>query len=91
MIYDEQGSLATGSFLDYALPRATDVPPIRVTLVEVPAERGPFGAKGVGEPPGVPVAAAIGNAIADASGARIETLPIVPETVVAALARAGRT
>jgi CO/xanthine dehydrogenase Mo-binding subunit len=91
MIYDEQGSLATGSFLDYALPRATDIPTIRTTLVEVPSERGPFGAKGVGEPPVVPVAAAIGNAIADASGARVETLPIVPEAVVAALARTGRS
>jgi CO/xanthine dehydrogenase Mo-binding subunit len=91
MVYDEQGSLATGSLLDYALPRAADVPPIRINLVEVPAERGPFGAKGVGEPPVVPVAAAIANAISDASGARIETLPIVPETVVAALARARRT
>jgi CO/xanthine dehydrogenase Mo-binding subunit len=90
MIYDEQGSLATGSFLDYALPRAADVPQIRTTLVEVASERGPFGAKGVGEPPVVPVAAAIGNAIADASGARVDALPIVPETVVQALARAGR-
>jgi CO/xanthine dehydrogenase Mo-binding subunit len=90
MTYDDHGSLETGSFLDYALPRATDVPPISTTLVEVPAERGPFGAKGVGEPPVVPVAAAIANAVADASGARLESLPIVPETVVAALARTGR-
>ncbi len=90
MAYDEHGSLATGSFLDYALPKACDVPPIRTALVEVLAERGPFGAKGVGEPPVVPVPAAIANAIADLSGARIESLPILPETVVDALARAGR-
>jgi CO/xanthine dehydrogenase Mo-binding subunit len=64
------------------------VPPIRVSLVEVPAERGPFGAKGVGEPPVVPVAAAIGNAIADATGARVESLPIVPEMLVSVLAQA---
>ena len=88
MLYDEQGSVATGTFLDYALPRATDVPPIRINLVEVPSERGPYGAKGVGEPPVVPVAAAIGNAIMDACGARVEELPIVPESVVAALRRA---
>lgn len=90
MVYDEHGSLATGSFADYALPRASDVPPIRATLVEVSSERGPFGAKGVGEPPVVPVAAAIANGIAGATGARVDTLPIVPETVVQALARAGR-
>jgi CO/xanthine dehydrogenase Mo-binding subunit len=90
MIYDENGSLATGTFLDYALPRASDVPSIQVALVEVPAEHGPFGAKGVGEPPVVPVAAAIANAIADVSGARVETLPIVPEAVVSALAQTRR-
>ena len=89
MLYDEQGSVATGTFLDYALPRATDVPAIRINLVEVPSERGPYGAKGVGEPPVVPVAAAIANAIMDASGARVEELPIVPESVVAALRRAA--
>jgi CO/xanthine dehydrogenase Mo-binding subunit len=87
MIYDENGSVATGTFLDYALPRAADVPAIEVTLVEVPSERGPYGAKGVGEPPVVPVAAAVANAIMDASGARVEELPIVPEAVVAALRR----
>ena len=85
MIYDENGSLATGTFVDYALPRAADVPPVRVTLVEVAVPHGPYGAKGVGEPPVVPVAAAIANGIADATGARITQLPILPETVVAAL------
>jgi CO/xanthine dehydrogenase Mo-binding subunit len=91
LVYDEHGSVATGSFLDYALPRASDVPSIRTTLVEVPSERGPYGAKGVGEPPVVPVAAAIANAIADATGARIETLPIVPEAITAALAKSVRS
>lgn len=91
MVYDEEGQLATGSFADYAVPRASDVPPIRIALVEVPSERGPFGAKGVGEPPVVPVAATIANAIADATGARIEELPISPQAVVASLAGAART
>jgi CO/xanthine dehydrogenase Mo-binding subunit len=89
LVYDEHGSVATGSFLDYALPRATDVPEVRATLVEVPSERGPFGAKGVGEPPVVPVAAAIANGVADATGARLDALPIFPEAVVAALAASG--
>jgi CO/xanthine dehydrogenase Mo-binding subunit len=71
--------------LDYALPKAADIPPVRITLVEVPVPHGPFGAKGVGEPPVVPVAAAIANGIADATGARLTELPIVPERVVAAL------
>jgi CO/xanthine dehydrogenase Mo-binding subunit len=85
MVYDEGGTLTTGTFADYALPRSTDVPPVDVHLVEVPSARGPFGAKGVGEPPVVPVSAAIANAIADATGARIDSLPIVPERVVSAI------
>ncbi|HLY22182.1 MAG TPA: xanthine dehydrogenase family protein molybdopterin-binding subunit [bacterium] len=90
MVYDEAGTLTTGTFADYALPRSTDVPPVDVHLVEVPSARGPFGAKGVGEPPVVPVSSAIANAIADASGARIDSLPITPQRVVAALAERRR-
>src|SRR5579872_6224127 len=89
MTYDDAGTLSTGSFLDYAVPRAGDVPVIRDALVEVPSEHGPYGAKGVGEPPVVPVAAAIGNAIADAMGARVDRLPMTPEVVVGALAARG--
>lgn len=89
MVYDEGGTLTTGTFADYALPRSTDVPPVDVQLVEVPSPRGPFGAKGVGEPPVVPVSAAIANGIADATGARIDSLPITPQRVVAALASNG--
>ncbi len=91
MDFDESGTLATGSFLDYAIPRAGDVPPIRVSLVEVPSERGPYGSKGVGEPPVVPVAAAIANGVADAAGARLTRLPMTPETLIAALAEPGRS
>ncbi len=89
MEFDEAGTLVTGSFLDYAVPRPRDVPPIRVTLVEVPSERGPYGAKGVGEPPVVPVAAAVASGIAAASGARPTQLPMTPEVVLRALAQRG--
>jgi CO/xanthine dehydrogenase Mo-binding subunit len=85
MDFDEAGSLATGSFLDYAVPRATHVPSMRVMLVEVPSERGPYGAKGVGEPPVVPVAAAIANGVASATGARVTELPMTPESLVRAI------
>ena len=71
MTYDEQGQLLTSTLMDYALPHSQDVPTITPLLVEVPSELGPFGAKGVGEPPVVPVAAAIANAIRDAVGVRM--------------------
>ncbi len=85
MTYDEQGQLLTSTLMDYALPHSGDVPTITPILVEVPSELGPFGAKGVGEPPVVPVAAAIANAISDAVGVRMTELPMTPERVFVAL------
>jgi CO/xanthine dehydrogenase Mo-binding subunit len=84
-VYDEHGQLLTATLMDYALPHSTDVPTITPLLVEVPSEHGPFGAKGVGEPPVVPVAAAIANAIKAALGVRLTHLPMTPERVLRAL------
>ena len=85
MTYDEQGQLLTSTLMDYALPHSQDVPTITPLLVEVPSELGPFGAKGVGEPPVVPVAGAIANAIRDAVGVRMTQLPMTSERVFASL------
>lgn len=84
-VYDDTGGLLTATLTDYALPKAPYVSRIETILVEVPSEDGPFGAKGVGEPPVVPAAAAIANAVADAIGTRITTLPITPERILQAL------
>ncbi len=89
MIYDENGQLLTSTLMDYALPQSQDMPAITPLLVEVPSQLGPFGAKGVGEPPVVPVAAAIANAISDAVGVRMTQLPMTPERVFAALRMDG--
>ncbi len=83
MVYDEHGRLITASLLDYALPRADDLPPIEVVLVEKASALGPFGARGIGEPPVIPGAAAIANAIADATGRRVLDLPITPAALQA--------
>src|SRR5207302_3091589 len=69
--YSEEGQLLTGSLLDYALPTAPELPPIETILVEVPSFDGPFGAKGVGEPPLILGAATIVNAVRDATVVRI--------------------
>ena len=61
------------------------MPPIATEIVEVPAPDGPFGAKGVGEPPVIAVAAAVANAIHAAAGVRLRELPMTPERVWAAL------
>jgi len=70
----------------YRLPIAPDVPRVEVVLLEHPDAEGPYGAKGVAEPPIVPVAAAIGNAVADATGGPVTRVPITPEDVLDALA-----
>jgi CO/xanthine dehydrogenase Mo-binding subunit len=84
LAYDATGQPVSTSFLDYQMPTVHDVPRIDVVLVEVPAEDGPYGAKGVGEPPAIPGAAAIANAVASATGRRVTDLPITPERVLAA-------
>ncbi|MGH3075353.1 MAG: xanthine dehydrogenase family protein molybdopterin-binding subunit, partial [Gaiellales bacterium] len=71
--------------LDYALPRAEDVGRLQVTSVEVPAPDGPLGAKGIGEAPVIAAAAAVANAIADATGVRMRDLPMTRPRVWRAL------
>jgi CO/xanthine dehydrogenase Mo-binding subunit len=78
LIHDDAGNLVTGTLLTYALPNAARVPPIETIPVEVPSPDGPFGAKGIGEGSVIPVAPAIANAIAAATGTRLRRLPITP-------------
>jgi CO/xanthine dehydrogenase Mo-binding subunit len=82
MIYDDSGHLRTGSFADYELPSALEVPHIDNIMIECPSPDGPLGARGVGEPPVVPCAAAIANAVYDAIGVRPTELPIRPESIL---------
>jgi len=88
MVYDGEGQLLTATLMDYALPQSDQVPPVEIALVEVPSEAGPFGAKGVGEPPVIAAPAAIANAIADATGCRLTELPITSDALYRALAAA---
>ncbi len=90
MLYDEYGQLLNSTFLEYAIPGASMAPRISTMLVEVPSANGPFGAKGVGEPPVIPGGAAIANAIADATGARVTQLPLTPERVFRALSNGAK-
>jgi CO/xanthine dehydrogenase Mo-binding subunit len=89
LLYDDQGRLTNPSLLDYRKLTAADLPNIETIMVEVPAPQGPFGARGVGEPPIVPAPAAIANAIEDATGLRLVDLPLTPEKIALGLARNG--
>jgi CO/xanthine dehydrogenase Mo-binding subunit len=86
-IYDDEGHLLNASLLDYRMPTALDLPMIEPVIVEVPNPNHPFGVKGVGEVPIVPPAAAIANAIYQAIGVRITTLPMKPAVILKALGR----
>jgi len=76
LVYDADGQLRSGSFLDYELPTADQVPLIDVELIEVPSPVGPLGAKGVGEPPAIPGPGALTNALARATGIRVRSVPV---------------
>jgi carbon-monoxide dehydrogenase large subunit len=90
--YDpESGQLLSGSFMDYALPRADDLPDIEVELIEVPCASNPLGVKGAGEAGAVGSPPAIINAIIDAlsgDGVTHINMPATPEVVWKALALA---
>jgi len=79
------GHVLNPSFLYYKLPSALDMPEVVPIVVEQEHREGPFGAKGVGETTNVPVPPALANAIYDAVGIRIKSLPITPDKVLAAL------
>jgi CO/xanthine dehydrogenase Mo-binding subunit len=83
--YDDNGELLTATLMDYTLPRATELPPIEAVFVERPSPHGPFGARGVGEPPITAGAAALANAVRAAAGVRLSETPLRDELVWRAL------
>jgi aerobic carbon-monoxide dehydrogenase large subunit len=87
-VYDQQGQLLTGSLMDYALPRASDIPGMTLLHQESPSPLNPLGVKGVGEGGAVAPPAAIANAISDALSmfrAEFNATPIKPEHIVRAV------
>jgi 4-hydroxybenzoyl-CoA reductase subunit alpha len=84
-IHHQQGNLLNPNFHDYVLPTVADIPRIRTVTVPVKDPSGPFGAKEVGEGTILPIMGAIANAVEDAVGVRIKSLPITAEKVLTAL------
>ena len=72
------GVIRNGSFTDYLLPTTLDMPPVVVDLVEIPNPDGPYGVKGVGEPPTVVSSAAVAAALRDATGHALARIPVSP-------------
>jgi carbon-monoxide dehydrogenase large subunit len=93
-VYDDaNGQLVSGTFMDYAMPRATDMPPVRDAAHDVPATTNPLGVKGAGEAGTTGSIAAIMNAIADAipegRGINID-MPATPDKIWRACRGAGQ-
>ena len=87
MRFDENGRLLNPNFTDYKIPTAHDIPDEMIPIiVEVAQPDGPFGARGVGEHTMIPAAPVVANAVEDALGLRITSMPITAERVVLALA-----
>ncbi len=78
----EEGKIVNPSLTGYTIPTSMDVCDVKPIIVEFPYEEGPFGAKGLGEPPMVGPAAAVLNAIYDATGVRIRHTPCLPEDII---------
>lgn len=81
----KNGVIQTPSFQEYLIPTSLDVPDVESIMMESGTGLGPYGAKGIGEPPIVGIAPAIINAIDDAVGVRINSLPATSEKILLAL------
>jgi CO/xanthine dehydrogenase Mo-binding subunit len=83
----DKGNTLTPSLAEYLIPTAVDAPDVKTIMIESGGGVGPFGAKGLGEPACVSVAAAFANAVADAIGGRIYDLPVTAEKIIRALGK----
>lgn len=89
MRYDDHGQLLTATFMDYDMPKFESIPDIETVIIENRSPHGPFGARGIGEPPITAGAAAIANAVKDAIGVRVTETPIRAELVWKAIQANG--
>ena len=83
------GRLLNGNLLDYKLPTAMDHPELKALFVETVDPSGPFGNKALGEPPAIPVAPAVRNAVLYATGVAVNSLPMSPQHMVEEFQRGG--
>ena len=89
MVFDENGQLRNASFSEYKIPGIQDIPPnMGNEVAQAQQSNGPFGAKGVGESATFGVASALAEAIEDAVGVRLTSLPLKPEAIYRAMAAA---
>jgi 4-hydroxybenzoyl-CoA reductase subunit alpha len=84
VIYDRKGRIVNANLAEYKIPTAMDMPNLDAIIIESDEPNGPYGAKEVGEGAIMPVIPSVLNAIYDATGVRIDELPVTPERITAA-------
>ncbi|MBS6547062.1 MAG: xanthine dehydrogenase molybdenum-binding subunit XdhA [Butyricicoccus pullicaecorum] len=82
LLYDDKCRPRNGNLLDYKLPTSMDSPEFEAMFVEIPDPSGPFGNKALGEPPAIPVAPAVRNAVLHATGVAVNSLPLSPQKLI---------
>ncbi|MET0967703.1 MAG: molybdopterin cofactor-binding domain-containing protein, partial [Tardiphaga sp.] len=85
LLDERNGRIMSASMADYHVPTHLDVPDIDVLWTDIPDPRTPMGARGIGEIGITGVAAAIANAVFNATGARVRDLPLTPDKLLAAM------
>jgi carbon-monoxide dehydrogenase large subunit len=90
-VYDNDGQFVTGSLMDYCMPRADNLPFLKVGATFTKSPSNPLGIKGCGEAGAIAAPAAVINAITDAVGTEAVAMPATPPTVWAALQKSGRS
>jgi carbon-monoxide dehydrogenase large subunit len=82
LVYDDEGQLLAGSFMDYLLPTSTDIPAFDVAVLDLaPSPLNPMGVKGAGEVGIVATGAALSNAVSNALGLQVRELPLSPNKI----------
>lgn len=89
LLFDAKGRPLNDNLLDYKLPTAMDTPDLNALFVELEDPTGPFGNKALGEPPAIPVAPAVRNAVLHATGVAVDSLPLDPQKMVEHFKKAG--
>lgn len=89
LLYNEAGKPLNNNLLDYKLPTSLDTPDMNVAFVQINDPSGPFGNKALGEPPAIPVAPALRNAVLNATGVAFDDLPLHPQRLVEGFKAAG--
>lgn len=89
LLFDAKGRPLNDNLLDYKLPTSMDTPDLTALFVELEDPTGPFGNKALGEPPAIPVAPAVRNAVLNATGVAVDSLPLDPQKMVEHFKAAG--